>query len=110
MTDTSSLLRYVANLPKLDDFHKEYLIAELWSKWSVERDRYNELGKKFESLTKYTKELEKELIGQAAYPHNGKYVINDDDRKNLKALGISDHMINDYLNKKNNVFDDCEED
>lgn len=108
MTDTSSLLRYVANLPKLDDFHKRYLIAEVWSKWKAETDRYNELKKKFESLAKYTKELEDELIGQAVYPHDGKYVINDDDRKNLKALGISDQAINDYLNKKNNVFDDCE--
>ena len=55
MTDTSSLLRYVANLPKLDDFHKRYLIDELWSRWRAETDRYNELEKKFESLTKYTK-------------------------------------------------------
>lgn len=108
MTDTSSLLRYVANLPKLDDFHKRYLIAEVWSKWHAETNRYNELEKKFENLKKYTQELEKELIGQAVYPHDGKYVINDDDRKNLKALGISDQAINDYLNKKNNVFDDCE--
>lgn len=55
MTDTSSLLRYVANLPKLDDFHKRCLIAELWFKWPAEIDRYDELEKKFESLTKYTK-------------------------------------------------------